>query len=686
MRKRREIKKETIITFYVLVIVLPCLILGFLAFRGIKNDQALVEREQRNILSGFGRDIIHQIDDDLTSIENDYEKIFEDSMLILFIKQHQDIYGIFFVSGEGTPKLLNDGLLYVPDKLFSRIHQTELNARHHLLDKGWQFEFKERNYGRALEYYQSILPTIREDPFGGEVLNAIARVQKYLKINNEAIKTYNQIWTTYPDVYIQGRIPLGTTALMEKSNLYFKNSDSISALLNIRRLLSHIKYSKWQIGSSYYRILMSQAENIVTQCKNSDNEEIKVLVKIIMGIGDSIYSLQTRTEYLLSFIEHIQTELPMFNQTHDGTFQRQTLRIYGNSYFCSISGSDNMQKWGLLFDPDHLIKNNIQSYILDKAKKTGFYWEILDENGMVILRSDYVPEKGLPVLAALPSNLPDISLKLYPENSGLMVSMFDSGEGIFLYIFIVIVIILVFGLLFTLRTINNEIHFSRMKSYFMTTVSHEFKSPLTSIRQMAEMLVLGRVPSTERKKRYFNMILAQSERLSHLIENILDFSKMEEDKKVFHFQKGNIVSLVKDAISSFKHNAADQEFDIMITNGSSIPEIVFDREAMEQVMHNLLDNACKYSDDSKIIEVGIEINGRDVAIYVKDFGIGISKKDKDKIFDRFYRAGDEYTQSVKGSGIGLAIVKKIVEAHKGKVRVKSDPGRGSTFSVILPIT
>jgi len=106
---------------------------------------------------------------------------------------------------------------------------------------------------------------------------------------------------------------------------------------------------------------------------------------------------------------------------------------------------------------------------------------------------------------------------------------------------------------------------------------------------------------------------------------------------------------------------------------------------MEQVMHNLLDNAFKYSGNSKTIEVSIETKGQDVIISITDFGVGISKKDKDKIFDRFYRAGDDLFQSVKGSGIGLTIVKQIVEAHKGEIVVDSSPGKGSTFSIILPI-
>ncbi len=217
----------------------------------------------------------------------------------------------------------------------------------------------------------------------------------------------------------------------------------------------------------------------------------------------------------------------------------------------------------------------------------------------------------------------------------------------------------------------------------MSTVSHEFKSPLTSIRQLAEMLVHSRVPSPEKRQKYYTTILQQSERLSHLIENILDFSKMEEGQKAFRFEKANIVSLVREVVGFFENHLADKGFKISLFVDGSIPEIVFDKEAMEQVMHNLLDNACKYSGDSKTVDVYISTKGNKVVISVKDFGIGIRKEDQDKIFSRFYRGGEELTQTVKGSGIGLTIVRQIVKAHFGKIYVESSPGKGSMFIILL---
>jgi signal transduction histidine kinase len=203
---------------------------------------------------------------------------------------------------------------------------------------------------------------------------------------------------------------------------------------------------------------------------------------------------------------------------------------------------------------------------------------------------------------------------------------------------------------------------------------------------MAEMLVRGRVPSPEKQQKYYGTILQQSERLSHLIDNILDFSKIEEGQKVFRFEKANIIPIVKDIVGSFQEHTVEEGFNITLEISEPIPHVSFDKEAMEQVIHNLMDNACKYSGDSKTIELSLFPKGNRIIFSVRDYGIGIRKEDHDKIFSRFYRAGEELSQSVKGSGIGLTIVKQIVDAHQGEISVESSPGKGSIFIVRLPVS
>lgn len=692
MKKKEEGKRRSIIIYYALAIVLPCFILGFLALRGIKNDQALVEREQRNNLLEAGREIINETDEYLFTVENNFTElvdsiavpakiIFTHSLLNEFIAKNRAVAGIFYLPAGDSPCLLNNNLLYLPEDLSSYTDFMHSGTTGEIFEKGWQIEYREQDYHRALRYYKGIMAGVSDKQTKGEILNAIARIQKKLQLDNGAIETYELIWNDYPDVLVQNKIPLGAVALLEKSMLCLAKRDSLAALESVHLLMIQFHKPMWEMGYSDLTNFLSKSDEIVARCDSSNDPEIKNLVERIYSLRENISSSMEHTDYLLTFIKADEKI-----KQPDANVRRHKTTINGNSYLFSLFTAQYHGQWGLIFDQDDILNNSVYPAILKKTGASRFYWEVASMNGETLLRSEYIPDDIPPIYTVFPQTLPLWSLTLYPETSDLLSTLFQTRASIFLYIFIAIVIILAFGLFFTLQTVNNELNLSKMKSQFMSTVSHEFKSPLTSIRQMSEMLVHGRVPTRERQLKYHTTILKQSERLSHLIDNILDFSKMEEGQKLFHFEKSDIVPVVRNIVESFRNHTSEQGFDISFSVPKNVPDVVFDQEAMEQVMHNLLDNAIKYSGDSRKIDVKIEAKVNRVIVSVKDFGTGIRREDRDKIFSRFYRAGDELTQTVKGSGIGLTIVKQLVEAHKGEILVDSEIGKGSTFIVTLPLT
>ena len=249
--------------------------------------------------------------------------------------------------------------------------------------------------------------------------------------------------------------------------------------------------------------------------------------------------------------------------------------------------------------------------------------------------------------------------------------------------FLFIGAVLIVGLLFIMYSVNRELQLTKMKSDFIATVSHEFKSPLTAIRQITEMLQSGRVPS-EKKEKYYSVMLQQGGRLTHLIDNILDFSRIERGKKSYVFEETDITDLIQNTLKKYQHRMRDNGFQINLSIQPELPDVEVDGEAIEQVLHNLLDNAVKYSGSSKVIDLQTKIDNGTVMTSVRDYGIGIAKEDQSKIFERFYRADNKQTHDVKGSGIGLTLVKEIIEAHGGKTYVDSNPGEGSTFYFYLP--
>ena len=238
----------------------------------------------------------------------------------------------------------------------------------------------------------------------------------------------------------------------------------------------------------------------------------------------------------------------------------------------------------------------------------------------------------------------------------------------------------------TVQSVARQMKLSQMKSDFVSNVSHELRTPLASIRVFGEYMRLGRVTKQEKIVEYGEYIEAESRRLTQLINNILDFSRIESSQKNYSFVDTDIVTLVSQTVSGFvvplRESGVDITFRPPITD---LPPVSVDRDAIAQVLVNLLDNALKYSPERKDIEVAIESTATNVKIVVRDHGIGIADADRKKIFEKFYRAGSTLVHDVRGSGLGLTIVLHVVEAHGGRIEVESAPGAGSTFRVSLPV-
>jgi len=225
---------------------------------------------------------------------------------------------------------------------------------------------------------------------------------------------------------------------------------------------------------------------------------------------------------------------------------------------------------------------------------------------------------------------------------------------------------------------------SHMKSDFVSNVSHELRTPLSSIRVFGEYMRLGRVEKPEKIREYGEYIEAESRRLTQLINNILDFSKIESAEKKYHFCSTNVVELVEQTVAAFEVPLRDHGLSVAFRAGP-VPTLQLDKDAIAQVLVNLLDNAVKYSHDRKEIDVSVGAAGAEVRIAVRDRGIGIPAAEQKKIFEKFYRVGSTLVHDVKGSGLGLSIVMHVVKAHGGRVELVSAPGEGSTFTIILPL-
>lgn len=240
------------------------------------------------------------------------------------------------------------------------------------------------------------------------------------------------------------------------------------------------------------------------------------------------------------------------------------------------------------------------------------------------------------------------------------------------------------GALSTARFVNTELDSARVKADFAANVSHELRSPITQIRLKAESLMLGLSDTVEEQQRDYRAIVRESERLSRLVDNVLDFSAIERGAKTYALIPGDLGACVSSAIEAVEGSVELVERDLFVRIEQGLPTVAHDSDAISQCVINLLSNAAKYSETDRPICVDVGPGDGGVFVRVIDEGIGIPEADIQQIFDPFFRGGDASVRRKKGTGIGLAITYYIVSSHNGLVDVVSIPGEGSTFSLWFP--
>jgi signal transduction histidine kinase len=237
---------------------------------------------------------------------------------------------------------------------------------------------------------------------------------------------------------------------------------------------------------------------------------------------------------------------------------------------------------------------------------------------------------------------------------------------------------------FMTRAIRREAAVARLQSDFVAAVSHEFRSPLTTVRQMAEMLDDDRVPSDARRHKYYKIVASEAARLQRLVETLLNFGKMEAGAERYRFVDLDAASLIREVVEDITPQAHDARKAIEIDGVEGEVRVRADQSALALALRNLIDNAIKYSPGQPLVWVRCHRDRDRAAICVVDRGVGIPRSEQRSIFGKFVRGRAAIDANVKGTGVGLSMVQQIVAAHGGEIQLQSEPGQGSTFTLLLP--
>jgi two-component system, OmpR family, phosphate regulon sensor histidine kinase PhoR len=294
-------------------------------------------------------------------------------------------------------------------------------------------------------------------------------------------------------------------------------------------------------------------------------------------------------------------------------------------------------------------------------------------------------EPSAPFFVALrvPDAVSPWRVRLAPHDPVAFATDANRRRTIFVVMLLLVLALLVFGTYLTVHVVRRELEIARLQADFVSTVSHEFRSPLTGIRQLGELLVRGRVPSDERRQEYYERITRESDRLTRLVEHLLDFSQMEDGRKEYRFERLDTARWLRAVVNEAAAPGLSGARTIVLRIPDALPSIEADSSALSSALHNLIDNAVKYSPGRDAVWVEAAARNGTVSVRVRDEGVGISEPDRRRIFEKFYRAQGEVTRQVKGAGLGLSLVERIVRAHGGRVECESRLGEGTTFTIEL---
>jgi signal transduction histidine kinase len=331
----------------------------------------------------------------------------------------------------------------------------------------------------------------------------------------------------------------------------------------------------------------------------------------------------------------------------------------------------------------------LQREVLDrtiKALDSPIICVIVDEAGRPVSEAGAVAGASLLVTVPFRQALPTWRVALYQPSGASPRHSVRRQVMLFTTAFGVLLVVIVAGLVVTYRLVRRESEMARLKSDFVANVSHDLKTPLSVIRMFGETLEMDRVRDEPTRREYYRVITRESERLSRLIDNVLDFSRIEGGRRRYERVPAAVEPLVREVVEAFAYPLTREGFKVEVHVAADLPEVAVDADAVAQALANLVDNAIKYSADRKVLRVEAGLRDGALELSVADEGIGIAPAEQGRIFEKFYRVGHSETQGRRGSGVGLALVRHVAEAHGGRVIVESAPGAGSRFTLRIPVT
>lgn len=710
IRRLKHISARTkILLFAFLFIILPSAILGYLGFRSIGNRNLWLKENYRSMARLMREELESELSDlearfIRDALDQDWSRdAASDRILLSGIRERHPAIGETYI-------LDSEGSIIHTDFILDRetSHRDEsmgrLMPRSNLIAQGERYEFSDLDYAAAARSYRD---AVKQAPT--PELRMYARL--LLGRCTFKMKNYRQAGEQYRILAEQGRevrssdgTPLRIIGLFRLAEIQTSLEEEASSIQTLLALFEELSLAPGGFESRdfYLESVRAELDRLLQERTPEDSDKDRwATLKIEHSARmNKIRRLEAVRPALLSRLDldaspddrqngnpgRLTSAAPLTIRDPDGTAKRIGCLVL-------TSRADDSARRILAYELDRsyflaeLFPHQEGREIGGSSIRAG----LLCEDGSPVSLPDapspgQTPAHGQPLAVEdLSSYLPGWSLALF-DTQGKSIDQLVRGEmRLYGAILLGIALLIVSGIVLTLRAATHEAETVRLRAEFVSNISHELKTPLSLIRLFGETLESDS-PTDPNKRREFSRIIArESRRLTHLIDNVLDFSKIDAGRKEYAFEKEDLVKVAADTLEAYRLYLRDQGFTYEISLLRGPITVSIDRDAMAQALLNLLNNAEKYSGEPKYIGVKMTRQEGSVSITVEDHGPGIPPSDCAHIFEKFYRGEHGPALEAQGCGLGLTIVKKTVESHGGTVSVDSEPGRGSKFTITLPL-
>ncbi len=698
-------KQKKLIIIFFLTIFLPSISLSIFGIRAIRNERFRLAKQIENENRGAAELLKRQINSRFMELESDLQKLAKHPSIFgrnrqairdLISSQLADnnlIEQIFIVYRKGESQFP----LFEPASVKTLSFSPLLlkSYQREKLKRAEEYEFKQKEYRGAVLLYQELFNLLKEKNHQAQMLNNIARCLTKSKSYRQAINNYSKISNDYPESTTSSRLPLALIARLQIIDCYQKLGDFENSLNSSLGLYRNILQAQWNLSENQFRTYSSLAEETITRIFSENPEDFpleeygKEFEQLKKLHREKIQQWQLINDIEQEIIPELRRRLIQAKGYNPSPIRHSKAMEDRNFLISAVmipdeSGNNSFGMLGLKIKNEYF-KEKVLGEIIENIQ-FGENTNVVISNlsGLVLLGNKDQTTPPPTITEFFENNFPPWRVELFASKTGGL-GLVELKNSYYFWTILTLIIVLIFGAFLIVRTISHEVEVLRIKSDFVSSVSHEFKTPLTSIKALAERLQEGKVKDTSKAEQYFSVISQDTEKLIRLVKNILDFSKMEEGKKEYEFEDTDVGQLVAGQLENFRKGELQKDLKIHTQIPKDIPHLFADRDALSQAIINLFDNASKFSPDKNEICVNLKSDAENVIIEVKDKGLGIPHDEINKIFDKFYQGKNTLRHSVTGTGLGLTLVKHIVEAHGGRISVESKVGQGSTFSLIFPL-